>query len=83
MIFSRFLFCTWLHISVLMANFTPPDSIGFVPNPNLVLPPYIAFEVVVIYDIHGVPWHLRRPRPLSLLAGAQVVLQSDRELLAR
>ncbi len=66
-----------------MANLLPPNSIGYVPNPNLVLPQYVQFEVIRIQDVRGDVWSFRRPRPLSVLAGAAVVLQSDRDLLAR
>jgi hypothetical protein len=66
-----------------MANLLPPNSIGFVHNPNLVLPVYIQTEVVRVQDVQGNVWSFRRPRPLSVLAGASIVLQSDRDLLAR
>jgi hypothetical protein len=66
-----------------MASLLPPASIGFVPNPNLVLPVYIQTEIVRIQDGQGVVWHVRRPRPLSVISGALIVLQSDRDLLAR
>ncbi len=60
-----------------------PNSVGFVHNPNLILPVYIQFEVVRVQDHLGVVRHVRRPRPLSIISGAQLVLQCDRELLAR
>jgi hypothetical protein len=66
-----------------MANISPPSSIGFVQNPNLVLPLYLRTEVVRVQDAQGTIWHIRRPRPLSIISGAMVVLQSDRDLLAR
>ena len=64
-------------------NNTVPACIGFVPRPNLVLPPYILTEVYRFRDVDGVFVRLRRPRPLSIIAGAEVVLQSDPALLAR
>jgi hypothetical protein len=66
-----------------MAYLLPPPSVGFVHNPNLVLPTYIVSEVVRIQDTRGVVWTFRRPRPLSIVCGAQIVLQCDRELLQR
>jgi hypothetical protein len=66
-----------------MANILPPNSVGYVHNPNLVLPIYIQTEVIRVQDQNGVVWNVRRPRPLSILSGAQLVLQCDRELLAR
>jgi hypothetical protein len=66
-----------------MANIQPPNSVGYVPNPNLILPIYIQTEVVRVQDRNGVVWRIRRPRPLSIVSGAQLVLQCDRELLAR
>jgi hypothetical protein len=66
-----------------MALLAPPLYVGFIANPNLILPIYIQTEVITLTDVHGTVWQLRRPRPLSLLAGAQVVLQCDRDLLAR
>ncbi len=74
----------WTHDKVLiMAYLDPPNSVGYVPNPNLVLPVYIRTEVIRVQDPHGVVWHIRRPRPPSIIAGAQLVLQCDRDLLAR
>ncbi len=66
-----------------LAGVIPPVSIGFVANPNLILPLYVRYEVVTITDVDGNDWNLRRPRPLSILAGAHLLLQSDRELFAR
>ncbi len=66
-----------------MASLLPPDCIGFVANPNIILPVYVQSEVVRVQDTQGVEWLIRRPRPLSVISGAQIVLQSDRELLAR
>ncbi len=66
-----------------MANILPPNSVGYVHNPNLVLPIYIQTEVIRVQDQNGVVWNIRRPRPLSILSGAQLVLQCDRDLLAR
>ncbi len=70
-------------LTEIMAVLLPPNSVGFHPNPNLVLPVYIQTEVVTVQDVFGVVWHIRRPRPLSIISGAQVVLQCDRDLLAR
>ncbi len=64
-----------------MANPLHPPNLGFRPVPNLVLPQYILTEVVTVRDVHGVVHLIRRPRPLSLITGATVVLQSDQELL--
>ncbi len=66
-----------------MAVILPPMSVGFVPNPNLVLPVYIQTEVVQVQDPQGEIWNIRRARPPSVISGAQVVLQCDRDLLAR
>ncbi len=66
-----------------MASLLPPTSVGFVPNPNVVLPAYVTTEILQIQDVQGTVWNIRRPRPLSIIAGAQIVLQCDRELLAR
>ena len=66
-----------------LGNVTPPSCIGFVRNPNLVLPLYILTEVNVFRDENGLVVTHRRPRPLSVIAGAEVVLQSDPERLAR
>ncbi len=66
-----------------MAHLLPPPSVGFVHNPNLVLPDYVTTEVVQIMDPYGVVHLLRRPRPLSVVAGAQIVLQCDRDRLQR
>ncbi len=68
---------------IKMAHPIPPNSVGFVPNPNLILPLYIQTEVVRVQDHNGAVWTFRRPRPLSIVAGAQLVLQCDRDLLAR
>jgi hypothetical protein len=59
----------------------PPPNIGFNPNPNLTIPIYILTETVTFRDRHGVFHLVRRPRPLSLIVNAVVVLQSDQELL--
>ncbi len=61
----------------------PPPNVGFVPNPNLNLPIYLLTEVHTIRLEGGQIVNLRRPRPLSVIAGAQVVLQCDRERLQR
>ena len=61
----------------------PPAFLGFVRNPNLVLPPYIISEVHLYNDEAGNVITHRRPRPLSIIAGAEVVLQCDQEKLAR
>ncbi len=61
----------------------PPPYVGFVHNPNLVLPDYILFEVVQIMDQNGIIQLLRRPRPPSITACAQLVLQCDRHRLQR
>jgi hypothetical protein len=66
-----------------MANIVPPPASGFVANPNLILPTYILTEVVRIQDQAGNLMVVRRPRPLSIIVGAQVVLQCDRQQLAR
>jgi hypothetical protein len=64
-------------------NFPIPQCIGFRPNPNVVIPAYIITEVRPGVDQHGHPILVRRPRPLSLLIGAWIVLQSDPDLLMR
>ncbi len=82
---SRVTRCTRL-LKVTMAylgNITPPTSIGFVRNPNLILPLYILTEVHTIQLGVGQVANLRRPRPLSVISGAEVVLQSDPFLLRR
>jgi len=66
-----------------MAFIQPPSALGFVPNPNLVLPPYIISEVHLFRDQAGNLIAHHRPRPLSLIAGAEVVLQCDQDKLAR
>ena len=66
-----------------LGNTPTPSCIGFVRNPNLVLPLYVLTEVHTVHDEAGHPIHIRRPRPLSVIAGAAVVLQSDQALLAR
>ena len=66
-----------------LGNVPPPSCLGFVPNPNLVLPPYIITEVHLYHDEAGVLISHRRPRPLSVVAGAEFVLQCDQERLAR
>ena len=66
-----------------LGNVPPPSCIGFVRNPNLVLPPYIISEVHLYRDEDGNLVSHRRPRPLSVIAGAEVVLQSDQDRLAR
>ena len=66
-----------------LGNVPPPSCIGFTRNPNLVLPPYIISEVHLYHDEDGVVLSHRRPRPLSVIAGAEVVLQSDQDRLAR
>ncbi len=66
-----------------LGNIPPPASIGFVHNPNLVLPMYIHTEVHTIRLPNGHIVNLRRPRPLSVVSGAEVVLQSDPFLLRR
>ncbi len=74
----------WVHFDfVKMADILPPSSVGYVHNPNIVLPLYIQTEVVRVLDHNGDIWNVRRPRPLSIIAGAQLVLQCDRDLLAR
>jgi hypothetical protein len=64
-----------------LANFPIPECIGFNPNPNIVIPTYVITEARPGVDQNGVPVVVRRPRPLSLMIGAWVVLQSDQELL--
>jgi hypothetical protein len=70
-----------------MANgfvmFPPPVGVGFVANQNLDLPLYIVSEVHTIVTEDGQLLHLRRPRPLSVISGAEFVLQCDQELLMR
>ncbi len=66
-----------------MANQILPPNLGFRPVPNLVLPQYILTEVVTVRDEHGIGHLVRRPRPLSLITGATIVLQSDQERLRR
>ena len=64
-------------------NVPPPSCLGFVRNPNLVLPPYITTEVHLYRDEAGSLVTHRRPRPLSIIAGAEFVLQCDQDKLAR
>jgi hypothetical protein len=64
-----------------LGNLPVVPNIGFNPVPNLVLPMYILTETVTFRDRHGVYHLVRRPRPLSLIAGVVVVLQSDQDLL--
>ncbi len=66
-----------------LGNIPPPASIGFYRNPNLVLPLYILTEVHTVRLHNGNLANLRRPRPLSVISGAEVVLQSDPFLLRR
>ena len=66
-----------------VGNLPPPHHIGFVRRPNLVLPNYVATEIHQFVGDDGVLRSNRRPRPLSIIAGAAVVLQSDQALLAR
>ena len=66
-----------------LGNVPPPSCLGFLRNPHLVLPPYIISEVHLYTDEDGNLITHRRPRPLSIIAGAQVVLQSDQDRLAR
>ena len=61
----------------------PPPNVGFVPNPNLVLPIYLLTEVHPLRLPDGQVMMLRRPRPLSVIAGARVVLQCDPVRLRR
>jgi hypothetical protein len=67
----------------MLANFAPPPEVGFRPNPNLVLPIYLISEVHSIVSQYGEVIHLRRPRPYSVVAGAELVLQCDQDLLVR
>jgi hypothetical protein len=66
-----------------MANLVPPPGVGFRRNPNLVLPVYIMSEVHSIVSQTGEVVALRRPRPYSVVAGAELVLQCDQERLMR
>ncbi len=66
-----------------LGTIPPPASIGFVRNPNLVLPVYILTEVHTIRLPNGQLAELRRPRPPSVISGAEVILQSDQYLLQR
>ncbi len=61
----------------------PPPNVGYRPNPNLALPIYLLTEVHP-YRLHdGQVVMLRRPRPLSVITGARVVLQCDPDRLRR
>jgi hypothetical protein len=60
-----------------------PDCIGFVPNPQLVLPLYVRVEAHRILDADGQVMIRHCPRPLSIISGSEVVLQSSPDLLAR
>ena len=66
-----------------LGNVPPPSCLGFVRNPNLTLPPYIISEVHLYRDEAGNLITHRRPRPLSVVAGVEFVLQCDQEKLAR
>ena len=68
---------------VYLGGVPPPSCLGFVRNPNLVLPPYITTEVHVYRDESGNLITHRRPRPLSVIAGAEFILQCDQDRLAR
>ncbi len=61
----------------------PPPNVGFVPNPNLVLPVYLLTEVHQVRLEDGQTLNLRRPRPISVVAGARLVLQCDPVRLCR
>ncbi len=61
----------------------PPPDVGFVPNPNLDLPIYLLTEVHPVRLEDGQVVMLRRQRPLSVIAGARMVLQCDPERLRR
>jgi hypothetical protein len=65
------------------SNFSPPSCIGYRHIPNLVLPLYIRSEVTSFFDEDGTVVSYRRARPLSIVYGAEIVLQSDLELLSR
>ena len=83
--FKSFYFCFSFLINVMAyyGNVPPPSCLGFVRNPNLVLPPYITTEVHLYRDEAGVLITHRRPRPLSVIAGAEFILQCDQDKLAR
>ncbi len=71
-------------IKVIMAyDLAAPPNVGYQPNANLVLPLYVLTEVHEVHAQNGQIAYLRRPRPLSLIAGARVVLQCDPHLLCR
>ncbi len=61
----------------------PPPNVGFVPNPQLVLPIYLLTEVHPVLLEDGQVVRVRRPRPLSVIAGARMVLQCDPDRLRR
>jgi hypothetical protein len=66
-----------------MANFAPPPEVGFRRNPNLILPIYIVSEVHSVVAESGEVINVRRPRPPSVVSGAELVLQCDQDLLKR
>jgi hypothetical protein len=66
-----------------MGNLPIPDCIGFEAKPNLIVPLYIQVELHRFRDETGQLVLNRRPRPLSIVSGSEVVLQSDPALLAQ
>jgi hypothetical protein len=71
-------------LALIMAHILPPPpNVGYVPNPNLVLPLYLLTEVHPVRLEDGQVVMVRRPRPLSVIAGARVVLQCDPDRLRR
>ena len=66
-----------------LGNIPPPSCIGFTLRPHLQLPLYIQTEVHTVQLYDGSLLTRRRPRPLSIVAGAKVVLQADQDLLGR
>ncbi len=61
----------------------PPPNVGFIPNPNLALPIYLLTEVHPVQLDDGQVVMVRRPRPISVVAGARLVLQCDPDRLRR
>ncbi len=70
-------------LSTMAYSLPPPPNVGFVPNPQLVLPIYLMTEVHPVRLEDGQVVMVRRPRPLSVVSGARLVLQCDPELLMR